>query len=85
MYYLNRVSWTLYGLVASNVGDVQGTITLNGSNQPIPVTQFLREQFDYRHEFLGWVVLILIAWIVVFWMMGAYAFKKVQLSEALIV
>lgn len=81
MYYLNPVSWTLYGLVASNVGDVNSLITLNGSDQAIPVTQFLRERFDYRHDFLGWVVLILLGWIVVLWMMGAYAFKRFNFQK----
>ena len=53
MYYLNPVSWTLYGLVASNVGDLDNaSINLNGGVGPddiVTVPQFLRQQFDYRH------------------------------------
>lgn len=80
MYYLNPVSWTLYGLVASNVGDVGGNITLSDGST-LPVQQFLYEQFNYRHNFLGWVVLILVGWIIVFWVMGAYAFKRFNFQK----
>lgn len=81
MYYLNPVTWTLYGLVASNVGDVKGIITLSDGRPPTSVQQFLLEQFDYRHDFLGWVVFILIGWIIVFWALGAYAFKKFNFQK----
>ena len=80
MYYLNPVSWTLYGLVASNVGDVTSQIVLNDGTS-LRVTQFLLEQFNYRHSFLGWVVLILVGWIIVFWAMGAYAFKRFNFQK----
>ena len=80
MYYLNPVTWTLYGLVASNVGDVVGNIALN-DGPPISVQQFLLDRFDYRHSFLGWVVLILVGWIVVFWALGAYAFKRFNFQK----
>ncbi len=82
MYYLNPVSWTLYGLVASNVGDLDNAyITLNGETTAISVPQFLRQQFDYRHDWLGYVVLILIGWIIVLWGIGALAFKKLNFQK----
>lgn len=80
MYYLNPVTWTLYGLVASNVGDVVGDITLNDGTVKT-VQQFLLDQFDYRHDYLGWVVLILVGWTIVFWAGGAYAFKKFNFQK----
>lgn len=80
MYYLNPVSWTLYGLVASNVGDLDNaSISVNGVTQTVP--QFLLSQFGYRHDWLGWVVLILIGWIVTFWGIGAYAFKRFNFQK----
>ena len=85
MYYLNPVTWTLYGLVASNVGDLDNIhININGGvgtdNNPT-VQQFLRDQFDYRHDWLGYVVLILLGWIILFWGLGAYAFKKFNFQK----
>ena len=84
MYYLNPVTWTLYGLVASNVGDLDNAfITLNdgGPSRSVSVPEFLRETFDYRHDWLGYVVLILIGWIILFWGLGAYAFKKFNFQK----
>ena len=85
MYYLNPVTWTLYGLVASNVGDLDNAfINLNGGVGPddiVSVPQFLRQQFDYRHDWLGYVVLILLGWIILFWGLGAYAFKKFNFQK----
>ena len=81
MYYLNPVTWTLYGLVASNVGDVVGEIDVQSTGQRTTVQAFLLDRFDYRHDFLGWVVLILVGWIIVFWALGAYAFKKFNFQK----
>ena len=82
MYYLNPVSWTLFGLVASNVGDLDDAfITLNGQTEPTSVPDFLRDQFGYRHDWLGWVVLILIGWIITLWGIGAFAFKRFNFQK----
>ena len=82
MYYLNPVSWTLFGLVASNVGDLDDAfITLNGQTEPTSVPDFLRNQFGYRHDWLGYVVLILIGWIITLWGIGAFAFKRFNFQK----
>ena len=82
MYYLNPVTWTLYGLVASNVGDLNDKlIIVSGVSQSMTVPEFLDMQFGYRHDWLGWVVLILIGWIIVLWGVGAYAFKKFNFQK----
>ncbi|DBB05992.1 hypothetical protein WJX82_004698 [Trebouxia sp. C0006] len=82
MYYLNPVSWTLFGLVASNVGDLDDVfITLSGQTEPTSVPDFLRTQFGYRHDWLGWVVLILIGWIITLWAIGAFAFKRFNFQK----
>lgn len=82
MYYLNPVSWTLFGLVSSNVGDLDNVyITLDGATSAISVPQFLLQQFGYRHDWLGYVVLILIGWIAALWGIGAYAFKRFNFQK----
>ena len=82
MYYLNPVSWTLFGLVASNVGDLDDVfITLSGQTEPTSVPDFLRAQFGYRHDWLGYVVLILIGWIITLWGIGAFAFKRFNFQK----
>ena len=67
---------SLYGLVVSNVGDLQTSVTPNGGGAPIPIPQFLKQTFDYKHDMLGYVVLIMFGFVAIFWLLGAYAFKK---------
>lgn len=43
----NPVAWTLYGLVASNVGEDKGTLTTyTGSVETVP--NFVHDTFRYR-------------------------------------
>ncbi|GMI78069.1 pleiotropic drug resistance 12, ATP-binding cassette G40, PLEIOTROPIC DRUG RESISTANCE 12 [Hibiscus trionum] len=60
-YYICPVSWTLYGLVVSQFGDIQDVLE-DGQT----VEQYLRKYFDFRHEFIGVVAAIIIAFTVLF-------------------
>ncbi|KAK8525005.1 hypothetical protein V6N12_029855 [Hibiscus sabdariffa] len=60
-YYICPVSWTLYGLVVSQFGDIQDVLE-DGQT----VEQYLRNYFDFRHEFIGVVAAIIIAFTVLF-------------------
>uniref|UniRef100_A0A0E0LUI1 ABC transporter domain-containing protein n=1 Tax=Oryza punctata TaxID=4537 RepID=A0A0E0LUI1_ORYPU len=50
------VSWTLYGLVASQFGDLKEPLRDTG----VPIDVFLREYFGFKHDFLG-VVAVAVA------------------------
>ena len=78
---MNPVTWSLYGLVTSNLGDEDGQmVTLTaGGTQTVP--QFLRSRFGYRHEWEGWVVIVLAAFVAFFWGIGALAFKKLNFQQ----
>ncbi|KAK6119519.1 hypothetical protein DH2020_046741 [Rehmannia glutinosa] len=52
-YYTCPISWTLYGLVASQFGDVEAELDTNET-----VKEFVRNYFDFRHDFVGYVVII---------------------------
>ncbi|KAK9232141.1 hypothetical protein WN943_022384 [Citrus x changshan-huyou] len=49
-YWANPVAWTLYGLIASQFGDVEDQME-NGET----VKHFLRDYFGFKHDFLGLV------------------------------
>ena len=71
---------SLYGLVASNVGDIDTTIILNtGETQTLKV--FLKTNLDYQHDMIGYVVLIMFGFVAVFWLLGAYAFQKFNFQK----
>lgn len=65
------VSWTLYGLVVSQFGDLTNTLEDNGPT----VEQFLRSYFGFRHDFLGVVAAVILGFVVLFAFVFAYSIK----------
>ncbi|KAJ0007311.1 hypothetical protein Pint_29980 [Pistacia integerrima] len=60
-YWVCPVSWTLYGLVASQFGDLQNKVETG-----VTVEQFLKDYFDFEHDFVGVVAVIVVAFTVLF-------------------
>ena len=73
------VSWTLYGLVTSNLGKQEGLLQLN-TGRIITVPEFLYDNFHYRHDMLGYIVLILAAFVTLFWTAGWAAFRYLNFN-----
>jgi len=80
-YWMNPVTWSLYGLVVSNLGDEDNNIVQLTDGGTMTVPEFLRNRFGYRHEWEGWVVIVLAAFAVFFWGAGALAFKKLNFQQ----
>ncbi|KAF3635241.1 hypothetical protein FXO38_24732 [Capsicum annuum] len=59
-YWGCPVAWTLYGLLVSQFGDVQTKLSDDET-----VEQFLRRYFGFKHEFLGVVAAVTVAYAVV--------------------
>ncbi|XP_047264907.1 pleiotropic drug resistance protein 1 [Capsicum annuum] len=59
-YWACPVAWTLYGLVASQFADLQDTI----NDQT--VEEYLRSSFGFKHDFLGVVAAVIVAFAVIF-------------------
>ena len=78
---MNPVSWSLYGLVTSNVGDYDNRLVelTAGGTQTVP--EFLHNRFGYRHNWEGWCVIVLAAYVVFFWGIGALAFKRLNFQQ----
>ena len=76
---LFAVSWTLYGLVTSNLGKQDNQLQLNnGHNSTVP--EFLYNNFHYQHDMIGYIVLILAAFIMAFWTAGWAAFRYLNFN-----
>ena len=69
-YWTNPVSYTLYGLVSNQLGDVQTPVELP-SGVKISVERFVEQYYGFKHSFYPWTIVILIPFIVVF-RLGAY-------------
>ncbi|KAJ7972576.1 Pleiotropic drug resistance ABC transporter [Quillaja saponaria] len=60
-YWACPLAWSLYGLVASQFGDVKDKLDTGET-----VEGFVREYFGFRHDFLGVVAAVLVGFTVLF-------------------
>ncbi|KAI3468295.1 hypothetical protein Pfo_024958 [Paulownia fortunei] len=65
-YYICPVAWTLYGLVA----DLQDKLDTNET-----VEQFIRSYFGFRHDFVGYVAIIIVGIAVLFGFIFAFSIR----------
>ena len=70
-YWACPVSWTLYGLIASQFGDVKETF--ENSNET--VEHFVRSYFGFKSEFVGVVAVVLVGFSVLFGFTFAFSIK----------
>ncbi|XP_038984626.1 ABC transporter G family member 36-like [Phoenix dactylifera] len=61
-FWANPVAWTLYGLVASQFGDIERTFE-DGSQT---VAEYVRSHLGFRHDFLGVVAVVVVGFAVLF-------------------
>ncbi|CAI9755629.1 unnamed protein product [Fraxinus pennsylvanica] len=52
-YWANPIAWSLYGLLTSQYGDINESVKLADGVHSVPVKQLLKDQFGFRHDFLG--------------------------------
>ncbi|KAH7846555.1 hypothetical protein Vadar_015347 [Vaccinium darrowii] len=68
--YICPVAWTLYGLVASQFGDIQTTIDTG-----VTVQYFVESYFGFKHHFVGYVGIIVVGFAVLFGFIFALSIK----------
>ncbi|KAK6914943.1 hypothetical protein RJ641_020060 [Dillenia turbinata] len=71
-YWGDPISWTLYGLVASQFGDVQERL-LDSNNET--VEEYLRSYFGFKHSFVGACAGVVFGLAVVFAFIFAFSIK----------
>lgn len=74
-YWADPISWTLYGLLTSQFGDIDGLMILSDGVQSISVRMFLRNYFGFRHEFLPIVAVMVVGFSIIFAVVFALAIK----------
>lgn len=70
------MSWTLYGLFASQFGDVEDKLESGET-----VKEFLREYFGYRHGFLGIAAIVVAGTSVLFGLIFAFSIKAFNFQK----
>jgi len=71
---VNPCYWTIYGLVASQVGDFTNELTL-GSGLPSTPKAFIASQYGYHHNYLGKIVAILFSWLIFLFAISYICFR----------
>lgn len=68
--YICPVSWTLYGLIASQFGNIQAKLDTGET-----VEYFVQTYFDFKHDFVGYVAIIVVGFAVLFGFLFAFSIK----------
>ncbi|XAR69346.1 Sulfate-transporting ATPase [Bertholletia excelsa] len=75
-YYLCPVAWTLYGLVASQFADLQNNLETGET-----IEEFIRSYFDFKHDFVGYVAVIIVGIAVLFGFIFAFSIKSFNFQK----
>eukprot|EP00268_Persea_americana_P017565 TRINITY_DN1848_c0_g1_i2.p1 TRINITY_DN1848_c0_g1~~TRINITY_DN1848_c0_g1_i2.p1 ORF type:complete len:1048 (+),score=151.55 TRINITY_DN1848_c0_g1_i2:75-3146(+) len=76
-YWACPVSWTLYGMVVSQFGDIQ--VVMTDANKT--VAEFVTDYFGYKHDFLGAVAGGIIGFTVLFAFIFALSIKVLNFQH----
>ena len=72
------MAWTVYGLIISQYGDVEDTISVPGMNFTPKIKDYIQDHFGYEPDFMGPVAAVLIGFTVFFAFMYAYCIKNLN-------
>ncbi|PWA73251.1 pleiotropic drug resistance protein 2 [Artemisia annua] len=73
-YWANPLSWTLYGLLTSQVGQDNHTFEILGAGNTT-IKGFIKGSFGYDYDFLPGVAIAHVGWILIFFFAFVYAIK----------
>ncbi|MFS8012318.1 hypothetical protein Hanom_Chr14g01319421 [Helianthus anomalus] len=73
-YWGSPVAWTVYGLITSQLGQNEGLVEFPSQNS-VTVKEFIKDFLGYEYDFLGYVCLAHIGWVVLFGIAFAYGIK----------
>lgn len=76
----NPLAWTLYGLAASQFGNLDNHIEIRGQSSK-PLNEFLSNNLGYDHSFLGYVALAHLVFVTLFFFVYAYSIKYLNFHK----
>ncbi|KAI4337356.1 hypothetical protein L6164_015784 [Bauhinia variegata] len=75
-FWICPVSWTIYGMVSSQFGDIKDKLETGEI-----VEEFIRDYFGYRHDFIGIVAIIIVGITVLFGFIFAFSIKTFNFQK----
>lgn len=79
-YWGSPVAWTIYGLITSQLGD-KSTKVFVPKHGNIEVNVYLKEFLGYKHDFLGYVALAHVGWVLLFFGVFVYGIKALNFQR----
>lgn len=70
----------MYGLVTSQVGDKDSLVEVPGAGS-VPLKIYLKELLGYDYDFLPFVAVAHLAWVVLFFIVFAYSIKFLNFQK----
>eukprot|EP00798_Chlamydomonas_sp_ICE-L_P003260 gene3260-13284_t len=83
LFWINPPAYVLYGLCASQLGDItDSTITYGGltadTEITVTVAKFMEDVWGFKHNFIGWTLFILFAFVIFFRVLSIVALTKLN-------
>lgn len=75
-HWANPVAWSLYGLVASQFGDLEEQLDTKQS-----IREFVRDYFGFKHDFIGLAAGVMVGFVVLFAFVFAYGVKALNFQR----
>ncbi|URE32142.1 Pleiotropic drug resistance protein [Musa troglodytarum] len=79
-YWGDPVSWTVYGIVASQLGTKDDLVAIPGAGS-LSVKQFLNDNLGFQHGFLGYVALAHLGFVLLFFLVFGYSIKYLDFQK----
>lgn len=79
-YWGSPVAWTIYGLITSQLGDLQDPVHIPERGD-LPVNLYLKEYLGYEHDFLGAVAAAHLGWVLLFFVVFVYAIRVLNFQR----
>ncbi|KAM1120131.1 hypothetical protein TB2_044173 [Malus domestica] len=79
-YWGSPIAWTIYGLFASQMGDVKTLVEISGEKSK-PVNQFLKDYLGFEEDFVIPVVFAHVGWVLLFFFLFAYGIKYLNFQR----
>ncbi|KAM0019486.1 putative ABC transporter, AAA+ ATPase domain, ABC-2 type transporter [Helianthus debilis subsp. tardiflorus] len=79
-YWGSPVAWTLYGLITSQVGQNEDLVEVPGAGS-VPVREFIKNYMGFEYDFLGYVAMAHVGWVVLFFIVFVCGIKFLNFQK----
>lgn len=79
-YWGSPVAWTIYGLITSQLGDKMDNVHVPDHGD-IPLKDYLKQYLGYESDFLGYVALAHVGWVLLFFSVFVYGIKVLNFQR----